>query len=608
MSWGHLKPTSPAILLALLLMFSTQMPLAKSESKGPMWPRAVIEETLISVDDPTFGPYDPDSGNGTIARVFDSNGIKYFESLIQSNLIRPPPDDYDFRYLTGIPQVNTSRHWRLYFRHYVTNLREIEIENCQMDGWHAYLIAPDGVLWRLYKYQAQSPTYLPPNSTAVANMTYLIHNIPEHRVTFLFSLICGGTAIDSWRIGREVIKFVGHRYDLPKISLRRMNPGKNEISPPRFMRYSLSIKNAQEEDLDISLDYKIGETAVWEMNLWPFGSQGEIGSMEFTLKPREHRVINMSSYFPDDKCDHAVLIYFGVILLRGAFAPPLKAEVWENLYGSNSYLGIKMAWVSIDPSKAKSNGSGIELYITVAPYASPFSKDVLPGDHYVRLTIFDAHYREVVHGPVDLLIDAAIKKGSEMVLNYTIPKALLHRGEGRYMVQVDTFRRGEGGRDMNLARVSLPFQVRLPDLSIRGLEIADGTAGPGRRAIAKIENLGHWPAENAAAILYADREKICEKRISIGPGEVAIVEFDLEGVGKWSSISVECLPGGPFPDANPGDNRAILLAKEEGPGPESALPIAFVSIAVFAILIIMALRRSPQRPGDSRRNGFKDGQ
>ncbi|MEM2340907.1 MAG: hypothetical protein QW371_02665 [Candidatus Bathyarchaeia archaeon] len=590
----------PILLLALTVL-SIQMFPGRAAHQWPVEPKAVIEETLVSVDDPTFGPYDPTTGNGTIARILDLNGIKYFESSAPI-LMRPPPDDYYFRYLTGIPVVNASNHWRLYFKHYVTNVGEILIENCQMDGWHAYLVAPDGVLWRLHKYQVESPSSLPQNATIVANMSYQIHNIPEHRVTFLFSFMGGGAIIDSWRVGREIIKFIGIKYDLPRISLRRIQPGKVEIGPPRLIQYSFSIENIQDEVLEISLDYKFGETTVWEMNLWPSGNQGEVGSMELSLKPGELKTINMSSYFPDDKDDHAVLIYFGVIIIRGALAPPLKAEIWENLYGSNSYLGIKQAWIWMDPYGLKSNGSGLSLFIAVAPYISPFSKDVLPRDHYVRLTIFDAHYRKPLHGPVDLLIDTTIRKGAEMILNYTIPKDFLLNGEGRYIAQIDTFRRGGKGADMHLARVSIPFQVRLPDLSIKGLEVGRGASGFVERVIVSVENLGSWPARNATVTLYIDEVKISEKSISIDPGEISVVELDFEPRGRRFLITVECLSYDSFPDINLSNNKASMTIKEgDGDLDNFMLALAImIPIAALMVFGIMWKRIAKNRVGRAR--------
>jgi hypothetical protein len=567
-----------------------------------MEPKAVIKETLISIDDPAFGPYNPITGNGTIAKILDFNGIKYFESLAPLNWMRPPPDDYEFRYLTGLPQVNVTKHWKLHFKHYITNLRGVEIENCQMDGWHAYLIAPDGVLWRLYKYQVESPASLPPYATIVANATYQIHNIPEHRVTFLFSFISGGAAIDSWGVGREVIRFVGFKYDLPRIALKRISPGKVEIVPPRFIEYSFSIKNVQGESLEMALDYKFGETTVWEMNLWPSGHQGEIKSMELILRPLESKTMNISAYFPEDKDDHGVLVYFGVIIVRGALAPPLKGEIWENLYGSNSYLGIKQSWFSMGPHGVLPNNSDINLFVVVAPYVSPFSKDVLPGDHYVRFRIFDAHYRSLLHGPVDLLIDAAIRKGSEMILNYTIPKEFFAHGEGRYMAQIDTFRRGEKGMDMNLARVSIPFQLKLPDLSVKGL------VGHEDKVIAKIENLGHWPAHNATIAFYVDGAKLSEKSISIGPGEIEIVEFDLKPGWESAPITVECLLSDSLPDANPGNNKAsvILAARGETLDPLLAL-LSIISIVAVAILVLALKKGRGLRSRDRSEQGLRDG-
>ena len=582
------------------------MPRAKASPQWLVKPKAVIEKTLISVDDPTFGTYDPITGNGTIAKIFDLNGIKYFESLVLDNLIRPPPDDYEFRYLTGLPQVNVTKHWKIYFKHYITNLQELEIENCQMDGWHAYLIAPNGVLWRLHKYQSESPTSLPPYATIVANTTYQIRNIPEHRVTFLFSFASGGVAIDSWKVGREVVKFVGLKYDLPQMILKRISPGKIEIVPPRFIEYSFSIKNLQNESLEIALDYKFGETTVWEMNLWPSGNQGEVGSMELTLKPLGSKTINMSAYFPEDKDDHGVLVYFGVTIVRGASAPPLKGEIWENLYGSNSYLGIKGAWVSMGPQGLHSENPTMSLFVVVAPYISPFSKDVLPGDHYVRFKIFDAHYRTLLHGPVDLLIDAIIRKGSEMILNYTLPREFFAHGEGRYVAQIDTFRSGKG-IDMNLARVSIPFRLKLPDLSVKELRIVKGfEVGQENKVIAKIENLGHWPASNATIAFYVDGAKLYEKYISIGPGEIAIIEFDWRPERDRALIAVECFLRNYLPDANPEDNKASMLLAAKSEMLDPRLALLLISITVAAILLL-TFKKGGLRLSDRTEQGLRDG-
>jgi len=547
-------------LLIALLYFSS--PVIVKSSAQKTFIIAIISETLVSVDDPNFKPYNQSSGNGVIARIVDVNGVKYFQSLIDAKHT-PPPDDYSFRYLTGLPEVNTTEHWKLYFKHYIVNLGDVDLENCALDGWHTYLIASGGSLygnlWRLHKYNSSSPTFLKAKTTAIANTSYIIHNIPSnYRVTFLFSLKSGDAIIDSWveqgMIGREIIKFKGPNYTLPLMELYRIKPGTVKLTPPKLIEYNFKITNLNEaNDLRIRLEYKFGETTVWEMQLWPSGNQGNLGSTEFTLKPLEAKSINMSLLFPEDKDDHAVLVYFGVLILKGEEAPPLIGEIWETLYGINSYLGVKESWVK-QIINSKENSS-IEVFTIVAPYASPFSQDILPYEHYLELRVFDAHYSKLVYGPVKIIINGIIKKGDEMLVNYTIPLKELGYRDGRYIVQIDTYRKGLFN-DMNLARISLPFHLSLPNLRLENLRLADNPRiGVENAVVVTLSNIGEASANDFKVGFYVNNKLLEEKRVSLKPGESTDLTFSWIPQKNKNEISVKADVDGILPEGRLEDNE-----------------------------------------------------
>lgn len=592
----HFK-TTDLIVTALLLSIISSSSLILSISADPLAQdvkvKAVISETLVSVDDPDFKDYDPSSGNGTIARIIDVNGVKYFQSLVDGVAV-PPPDDYLFRYVTKLPEVDTTRHWKLYFRHYIVNLGEVDLENCALDGWHSYLIAPGGSLygnlWRLYKYNTSSPTLLKARTAIIANTSYIIHNIPSgYRVTFIFSFKTGDTTLDSWVeggvIGREIIKFKGPNYVLPLMELNRIKPGTVKLTPPKLIEYNFKIINLNDTNsLEIRLEHKFGETTVWEMQLWPSGNQGDIGSTEFTLEPLAERSFNRSLLFPEDKDDHAVLVYFAVLILSGREAPPLMGEIWENLYGVNSYLGIKESW--IDTVIRDKEDSRIDLFTVVAPYVSPFSQDIRPYEHYLELRIFDGNYRELLYGPVRIIINGTIKKGDELLVNYTVPVKELSYQSGRYVVQIDTYRKGLP-EDMNLARLSIPFHLSLPDLHLRDLTLKEEPKiGTSNTVIVTLENVGESPANDFKVGFYVDDAIMGEKVVSLLPGEAMELTFNWTPQKGRTKITVKADIDHILPESKLEDNQVSKLIIIGWPllSPYLIIALAAIAAAIIATL------------------------
>ncbi|MEM2865329.1 MAG: CARDB domain-containing protein [Candidatus Bathyarchaeia archaeon] len=571
----------------------------------------MISETLVSVDDPYFGDYDPLSGNGTIAKIIDVNGVKYFQSLAGGEAA-PPSDDYMFRYLTRLPEVDATRHWKLHFRHYVVNLGDADLENCVLDGWHSYLIAPGGSLygnlWRLYKYNASSPTLLKAKTTIKANASYIIHDIPSgYRVTFIFSFKTGDAVLDSWVeggvIGREIIKFKGPNYTLPVMELSRIRPGTVKLTPPRLIEYNFNVVNLNEtSSLNLRLEYKFGETTVWEMQLWPSGNQGEVGSTEFTLEPLAEKSFSMSLLFPEDKDDHGVLVYFGILILSGREAPPLKGEIWENLYGVNSYLGIKQSWITTIVGGR--GDSRVELSSVVAPYVSPFSLDILPYEHYLEVRVFDGNHRELIYGPVRIVLNGTIRKGDELLFNYTIPVEELAYRSGRYIAQIDTYRRGLS-EDMNLARLSIPFHLSLPDLRLRDLNLKEEPKiRSSNTVIVTLENVGEYPADDFKVGFYVDDALMEERVASLKPGEAVELSFNWTPRRDRAKLTVKADIDQVLPEGRLEDNQVSRLVIIGGGLPRLS---PYIIIALTAILAAAALalhgRGWPRRRGNGGTSG-----
>lgn len=591
----HLKVTCLIITAGLLLLsvLSLISPVTADPSTRKEKVKAVISETLVSVDDPDFKAYDPSSGNGAIARIIDVNGVKYFQSLVGGAAV-PPPDDYLFRYVTKLPEVDTTKHWKLYFRHRIVNLGEVDLENCALDGWHSYLIAPGGGLygnlWRLYKYNTSSPTLLKAKTAIMANTSYIIHNIPSgYRVTFIFSFKTGDTILDSWVeggvIGREIIKFKGPNYTLPLMELNRIKPGTVKLTPPKLIEYDFKIINLNDtSSLEIRLEYKFGETTVWEMQLWPSGNQGDIGSIEFTLEPLAEKSFNRALLFPEDRDDHGVLVYFAVLILSGEVVPPLMGEIWENLYGVNSYLGIKESW--IDTVIRGKEDSRIELFTVVAPYASPFSQDIQPYEHHLELRIFDGNYRELLLGPIRIIINGVIKKGDELLVNYTIPLKELSYRSGRYIMQIDTYRRGLS-EDMNLARLSIPFHLSLPDLHLRDLTLkGELEVGTSNTAIVTLENVGEAPANDFKVGFYVNGVLMEERILSLMPGEAMELTFNWVPQRGRTKITVKADIDHILPEDKLEDNQVsrLIIIGWPMPSPYLITALAAVAAAIIAVL------------------------
>ncbi|MEM3430058.1 MAG: CARDB domain-containing protein [Candidatus Bathyarchaeia archaeon] len=571
---------------------------------------ATIVETLISIDDPEFDVYNYETGNGTVAKVYDRGGVKYFESLINGSTAPHPPDDYEFRYLTGIPVVDTSKHWNLYFKHRVVNRGNVTIENCRLDGWHAYIIAPDGNLWRLYKYSTQTPETLRPGEQLIATNTYQIHNIPNYRATFYFTFNSGDSILDSWEIGREILRFVGSNYSLPHMNLLRLKPGKVELTPPTIIDYIFNITNLRDDPLRISVEYKFAETVVWTLHLWPSGYMGKIGKHEVTLKPMGTWSTRMTETFPDDKSDHAVHIYYGVTITSGEDAPPLKGEIWEDLYGVNSYLGLKDAYTRL----IKSGRFEVEVAFTLVPYVSPSSQDVKPYEYNITLTIYDSDYKEVIYGPLRRTLTQQIRKGHELDVYWRIPTGALNNREGKYMAQIDTWRLPTGRHGpMHLARISLPFWLTLPDIAVKPEDIKTQKApeiGVENRLLIELFNRGRMDAENFPIEVYVDGAPLQSRNISVPAGASIVEDFTWTPQKKTQTIMIKVDPKGLMEEADKTNNvaeRPFTVGQVMGEAyvdTYSAPPLIITVILIVTVTVWLMRRAIHKRRSGSGNFGL----
>lgn len=553
-------------LMSLLLFSHLKFQNIYSNEEG-LEPKGVILETLVSVDDPGFGKYDPSTGNGTVAKImYRKGGYREFTSLLEENS-PPPPGDYFFRYLTGIPVINASAHWFLFFKHTLRNIGEVNIENAKLDGWHAYTIDENGneftsprSLWRLYKYESKCSTSIQVGETVYATVSYQIHKIPSLRTTFIFSFLSSDAVLDTWAyqgmIGKELVRFTGSNYTLPKLDLRRLKPGSTILSPPETIEYEFTIANRlKDSSLNVSIQYKFAQTVTWEINLWPSAYQGLIGSQEVTLKPMATWSKRLATEFPADKDNHAVHIYFGVLIVSGKDAPPLLGEVWENLYGANSYLGITGASTKLS---LQAGWPYVELSFNLVPYVSPASMDVIPYEYNFTVTVYDQDYNLLVYGPVSKSVDVLIRKGEKLRVTYSIPVKELKHG-WKHMVQIDTYRVSRMVNPMNYARVSVPSLLSLPDLEINSEDInlyRPLKPGIENAVTCRIRNSGISEAENVKVELYIDGSLLSVQSISIQAESKTLVNFYWTPSKSLHKISVIIDPENDIYEMDEANNKA----------------------------------------------------
>jgi len=522
-----LKRLLISVIIFFMITSSTHIAVTRAAEMMPPEPKGVILETLISVDDPQFKGYDSSTNTGVIAKItYNERGYREYISLAKDT-IQPPPQDYFFRYLTGLPIVNTSTHWFLYFKHTLVNTGDVIIDNVKLDGWNAFVIDEEGseyttprALWRLYKYEVKCPSSIPVGGSVTAITSYQIHNIPRLRAVFTFSFLASGEVLDSWSgkdmfsAGREIVKFVGSDYVLPKLNLIRFKPGSTVITPPEIIDYGFNVTNRLNSNVDLSVSYKFAQTVTWELNLWPSAYQGLVGSEEITLPPNGTWTKRLSTMFPPGKDDHAVYVDFAVLITSGENVPPLLGEVWEHLYGANSYLGI----TGVSTSLTTNGGKPVaQIFFNLVSYASPCSMDVLPYEYNYSISVYDASHDKLIIGPKQVPVSCTIKKGGAEKVIYSIPLEELRKG-GKYLIQIDTYRYSERTGIMNYARVITPLLVNLPDL-----EVSKGSIniqkpfklGSPNIITITVRNLGKADALNATIVLYVDNNslKILEETI-----------------------------------------------------------------------------------------------
>ncbi|MBS7622685.1 hypothetical protein KEJ39_03310 [Candidatus Bathyarchaeota archaeon] len=562
--------------------------------------QAVILETLISVDDPDFGPYDAETGNGTIARVYHKDGVKYYESLITGPIAPAPADEYTFRYLTGIPVVDTVKHWMLYFKHTVQNLGEVTIENCVLDGWNAYVISSDGNLWRLHKYRTSSPSTLKGGEKLIANNSYQIHNAPDYRVAFYFTFKSGDVGLDSWEaprfpIGKEILRFAGSKYSLPLMGLLRLRPGKAELTPPRIIEYLFNITNLRDEPIRLVVEHKFAQTVSWVLQLWPSAWEGRVGREEITIMPGGTWMKRMVEEYPDDRSDHAVYVYYGVEIVSEEKAPPLIGEIYQNLYGANSYLGLGEASAQLTTS-----GGSAEITFLLTPYVSPSSQDVMPYDYNFTITVYDSDYQRIVYGPVSKAVDQKIRKGSDLQVNYRISSEALNNQEGKYVVQVDTFRLStKAEQPMHLARISLPFWLMLPDVAISTEKIKVRyipAIGVENTVLVEILNRGRMDVKDFPLEIYVDGALLQSNRLNISAGSSVIVEVPWTPSRNEQTIYVKLDPENTVTESDKTNNEAktvFTMGSLEGKKREEEIyPAIMIIISVAAAVLAFWAFRS----------------
>jgi len=593
-------------LMFLAFIFSTPSPYVNSTpvngGGGGLEPKGVILETLISVDDGEFREYNPLTGNGTVAKIiYREAGYREFTSLIKDNF-PPPSGDYFFRYLTGLPVVNTSAHWFLFFKHTLKNTGDVNIENARLDGWHAYVIDENGneftsprVLWRLYKYESKAPSSIMVGETVNAVTSYQIHKIPSLRTMFIFSFLSSDAVLDTWAyqglIGKEVVRFTGFNYSLPRLELRRFKPGSIILTPPETIEYEFTIANRmRDSSLNASIQYKFAQTVTWEINLWVSAHQGLIGSQEVSLKPLETWSKRLVTEFPADKDDHAVHVYFGVLLISGKEPPPLLGEVWETLYGANSYLGVTAASTKMAYHEGRAY---VELSFNLVPYVSPASMDVMPYEYNFTITVYDQDYNQLIYGPVRKSVDIPIRKGEKLRVTYNIPVEELKQG-WKIMVQVDTYRVTEMVNSMNYARVSVPSLLSLPDLSVNseGVDLyRPMKPGVENVAICRVRNLGISDVKDVRVELLVDDEPVGLQNASVQARSETIVNFYWTPSGDAHKVKVVVDPENAVYEMNEGNNEAERIFSSSVQIPPMDYRWIIPAVVAAVALVFLWLRK-----------------
>jgi hypothetical protein len=563
-------------------------------------PRGRILETLISVDDPQFKEYDSFTGTGTIAKItYKEEGYREYISLLKDT-VPPPPQDYFFRYLTGLPTIDTSVHWFLYFKHTLVNTGNVVIDNVKLDGWNAFAIDEEGgeyttprALWRLYKYETKCPSSIPVGGSVDAITSYQIHNVPRLRTVFTFSFLASGEVLDSWSgkdifsTGREVVKFVGSDYILPKLDLIRFKPGSTIISPPEVIDYAFNLSNRLASTISFSVSYKFAQTTTWELNLWPSAHQGLVGSEEVILSPHETWTKRLSAVFPSNRDSHAVYVDFAVLITSGENAPPLLGEVWEHLYGADSYLGITGASTSL----ATVNGKLVaRIFFNLVPYVSPSSMDILPYEYNYSISVYDANYNRLVIGPKHIPVSRTIRKGEVEKIVYDIPFEELKK-EGKYLVQIDTYRPSEEIKMMNYARVTVPLLVNLPDLEVdEGSVNVQKPFQPGipNTVMITMRNLGRADAVNVSTILYVDDRVLKSERIKVPAKSEISLNISWTPTENRHTLSLVVDPDHMVYELNEDNNRVLKFFSSTPYHPTPTFN-RYIWLAVIVIIAIVAL-------------------
>jgi len=165
-------------LFAIYLMIITGLSFNAKAARS-----AVIKETLISVDDPTFPAYDPNTGKGVIAKIIDKDGqpggLKEFYVMpgVPTTTV-PTSDTSNFKYIARIlPKVDSTKHHRIFLKSEVESTGSDPIIHSYIHQWACFA---NNNWWCIRGYRRNKGIYsLLPDETKESITSYSISNVPS---------------------------------------------------------------------------------------------------------------------------------------------------------------------------------------------------------------------------------------------------------------------------------------------------------------------------------------------------------------------------------------------------------------------------------------------
>lgn len=371
------------IIIIAAILFATSI-YADDDRKG------VINEVWVSIDDNTYSPYDPVTGNGVVIHLTDDDNISGGTYTVE--LFGPTGEEYCFSgnsYNSSgdsertCPLINTSEHDRIYLKYRAKSVGTDIIQSAYQHSWN--LLSPSS--WNIINYgtSLQLPTTFAPGDEHYAEGWVNVRNVPGGRLYFrLLWAIWANLNLDSKSF--QWVQFAGENPELPSL---KISPSNQLIEPLGNYPLPINLTNTLDSQIKVRIKHEL--TGYYDgsscLNCIP-KTQNSIDNL--IINPGESYIHNTTVNIPDSPINlycgiQSIYVYLYESL--NSTEKMLKRATWPRFgYGAGKYLIVKNLFPRVSMGGGQMKAT---IFYTLINSNSPNHEIVNPGDMNITVKIYD---------------------------------------------------------------------------------------------------------------------------------------------------------------------------------------------------------------------------